>query len=156
MFFIKKSLKIIKNQKSVFAKSFRLPKVDFWRKQNFDFFHRRRFFPEKPSFFAVLSLLNTLSTSKSGLQSGLTPDHMHPHAPNFHGSPQPPFPGSRAIFGAIAALAREKSTKNTFSVVHPPPLAKSLFFMPKTTKIAISRKSLDRIILKFQGALVMI
>ena len=143
---LKKSQKSKKHGKSVLAKSFRLPKVSFWRERIFEFFHRRRFFPEKPSFLTNPSFLVDLSTSKSEFQNSLTPDPWHPHAPKFNGSPGRSFPGSRAIFGAIAALQREKSTKNRFFIASPrqaPPLAKTATMVPKTTKIEITRKPLE-------------
>ena len=74
-------------------------------------------FPKNP----FLSLSNAFCTSKSGLQNALTPDQGHPYAPNFHGTPQPPFPTSRAILGAIGGVAREKSAKNVISVGYPHP-----------------------------------
>ena len=138
-----------------------LPKVfdhqrsTFSENQFFQIFGVPHSLPDKPSFLAIMSLLNALITLKSGFQSSLTPDYVHPHAPKFCGSPGRSFPGSDAIFGPIAALAREKSTKNTFSVVDPT-LSKIAIFVPKITKIAISRKPLDRIDLNFAGALVMI
>ena len=102
-----------KFQKSVFAKSFRLPRGTFSQKRIFDFptcnppFPKNRHF--RPSGRAKLSWC-----PKSRLCGSLAPDPGHPRAPNFHGTPQPPFPAPRASLVAIGALAREKIPKNRF------------------------------------------
>ena len=110
----------------------------------------------KTVILAILSLLGAFCTPKSRLQNAPTPDPGHPHAPNFHGTPQPPFPTSRAILGAIAGVAREKSAKNVISVGHPHP-------WPNVPRCAEKHKNRDLLFFpfgqsfwKFQGTLGMV